>query len=51
MHGYWTTDGGRKFLLEKTIAHLSSIGYTLKDIDNQFLEKYGAEIYKLRIKI
>lgn len=51
LHGYWTSDGGKKFLLEQTIAYLSSINYTLKDIDNQFLEKYGAEIYRLRIKI
>lgn len=50
-HGYWTTDEGKKILLEKTIAYLSSINYTLKDIDNAFLEKYGPEIYQLRIKL
>jgi len=50
-HGRLTTDEGRKELLQKTIDYLSSINYTLKDIDNAFLEKYGVEIYKLRIKL
>lgn len=50
-HGYWMTDQGRKELLQKTIDYLSSIRYTLRDIDNEFLQKYGAEIYKLKIKI
>lgn len=50
-HGWLMTDEGKKEMLEKTIAHLSSIEYTLTEIDNQFLEKYGLEIYKLRIKL
>lgn len=50
-HAYWMSDDGRRELLRKTIEYLSSIEYTLKPIDNEFLEKYGLEIYKLRIKI
>lgn len=45
------TEAGRKEMLQKTIDYLSEIEYTLKPIDNEFLEKYGSEIYRLRIKL
>ena len=45
------TDEGRKRLLTKTIYYLAKVGYTLKKIDHEFLEKYKEEIYKLKIKL
>ena len=50
MHGKWMTDEGKKYLLTKTFKYLAKIGYTLKKIDHEFLEKYKVEIYKLNIK-
>lgn len=50
-HGYLMTDKGKKAMFQKTIDYLSSRGYTLTELDNEFLEKYGFEIYKLGIKL
>lgn len=50
-HGFWTSDSGKRLLLTKTIGFLSSRGYVLEKKDEEFLEKYGFEIYKLGIKI
>ena len=43
-HGYWMTTKGREYLFTKTLQHLWNIGYTLNDLDNQFLEKYNCFI-------
>ena len=45
------TTQGRKMLMQKTIDHLYSIGYKLKDIDIQFLKKYNKQINQLNLKI
>lgn len=45
------TDEGKKMMFQKTLDHLSSRGYTLTELDNQFLEKYGLQIYHLGIKL
>lgn len=50
-HGWLMTDEGRRTMLQKTIDFLSSREYTLTELDNQFLEKYGPEIYHLKIKL
>ena len=50
-HGFLMTTEGKKMMFQNTLNFLSEIGYTLKPIDNEFLEKYGVEIYKLGIKI
>lgn len=50
-HGKWTTDEGKKELLEKTIKYLSDIEYELKPIDIEFLAKYDSEFKRLKIKI
>lgn len=50
-HGYWKTAEGKKKLFLQTINFLSEAEYTLTDLDNKFLEKYGLEIYKLGIKL
>lgn len=50
-HGYWVTDEGKKFLFQKTLDYLAKVGYTLTKLDEEFLEKYKDEIYKLNIKI
>lgn len=50
-HGYWKTREGKKFLFQKTVDWLAKVGYTLNDIDNDFLDKYKDEINKLDIKI
>ena len=50
-HGYWMTDKGKKYLLEKTIHFLSERSYTLTEDDNQFLEKYKRDIKRLNINI
>jgi hypothetical protein len=39
-HGYWRTEDGVRLLLNKTFNHLVTIGYKLKPIDFDFLEKY-----------
>jgi hypothetical protein len=48
-HGYWTTDEGKRHLFTKTINYLSAIGYTLSELDKQFLEKYEEELARLNI--
>jgi hypothetical protein len=45
------TPAGRKEMFQRTLDFLSSREYTLTDIDNAFLEKYGTEIYQLGIKL
>ena len=50
-HGYLMSAKGRKKMLEWNLNFLSDRGYKLKPIDNEFLEKYGVEYYKLGIKI
>ena len=50
-HGYLTTDEGKKKMFQKTLDFLSTRGYTLTEEDNQFLEKYGLQIYHLGIKL
>lgn len=51
IHGYLFSEKGRKVMLTKTFSYLLSIGYKLNDRDNAFLEKYGAEITRLNIKL
>lgn len=51
VHGWLTSDAGKKEMFEKTLEYLSSMEYTLTELDNEFLEKYKMDIYKLRIKI
>lgn len=50
-HGWLMSEAGRKQMFQKTLDYLSSIGYTLTELDNQFLEKYGLQIYHLGIKL
>jgi len=50
-HGYWMTDEGKKYLFTKTLKYLIDVGYKLKKIDQDFLDKYKLEINKLNIKI
>lgn len=50
-HGQWMTQAGQKYLFQKTLDFLSERGYTLKQVDIDFLEKYKMEIYKLGIRI
>lgn len=45
------TREGRKEMFQKTLDYLSSRGYTLTKLDNEFLEKYGGQIYQLGIKL
>jgi len=49
-HGYWKTAEGKKYLLQKTVDWLAKIGYTLTELDNQFLDKYADEINKFKIR-
>lgn len=50
-HGFLQTDEGKTLMFNKTLEFLSDRDYILKPIDHEFLEKYGAEIYRLKIKI
>ena len=50
-HGYLTTDEGKREMIQKTLDYLSRREYTLTELDNQFLEKYGVDIYHLRIRV
>lgn len=50
-HGYLMTKEGKKIMLQKTIKFLEARGYTLKEIDIQFLNKYGREINSLGLII
>lgn len=49
--GYLMTGKGRKDMFQQTLDYLSKREYTLTELDNQFLEKYKLEIYKLGIKL
>lgn len=50
-HGYWMTDEGKKYLLTKTLQYLIKRGYTLRDTDNRFLEKYKLIINRFDIHL
>ena len=50
-HGFLMTDEGKRKMFQKTFEYLVSRGYTLTELDNQFLEKYKLEIIRLKIKI
>ena len=50
-HGYLMTTEGKKKMFQKTLDYLSGREYTLTQEDQDFLSKYGGEIYKLGIKI
>lgn len=50
-HGWLTTDEGKRAMFQKTLDYLGKRAYTLTELDNEFLEKYKLEIYRLRIKL
>lgn len=50
-HGWLMTEEGRKAMFQKTLDYLSKRGYTLTELDQEFLEKYKLQIYHLRIRI
>lgn len=53
IHGRLSTEDSRKKLLEKTASFLISSGYTITDLDREFVQKYkkyyNKEIYEMVI--